>query len=436
MLRSVKEAVGPFLLNAKSVAVAVSGGADSVALLSVMLNLKSEYGFDLFAAHFNHNLRGEESDRDEQFVKDVCEKLGVELVCGAGDVSGFSKEHRISTELAARQLRYEFFDKLPADLVATAHTASDNLETVVFNLARGSGLSGLCGIPVKRGKYIRPLIFCTREQIEDYCGQNGLQYVTDSTNLSDDYTRNRIRHKVVPQLKTINPAVENSVTNTSLELSLDREYLDTVAEKEYKKMITDKGLCVKNLEALHPSVSGRVLRLFCLEKTGIAPDNRHTNDLFSVAVMNAGRCSLEGGFFAERQKGVLKIGRYGGEVTFDVRIERLENDLIKNNKKVNNLLLNNLLDCDRIIGKPVIRTRKEGDRIRLYSRGCTKTLKQLYNENGVPTDMRGSLPVIADDNGVVWVCGIGVAERVAVTENTRFVYKISYETVYGGNNTK
>ena len=358
MQKSVKEAVGMYLKGAKTVAVALSGGADSVALLNLLSELKEEYGFTLLAAHFNHKLRGEEAERDERFVKELCKKQGVKLICGEGNVSEFANREKISTELAARQLRYEFLDKLETDLVATAHTASDNLETVIFNLARGSGIGGLCGIPVKRGKYIRPLLFCTRKQIEDYCGQNGLDFVTDSTNLSDDYTRNRIRHKIVPLLKEINPSVEKSVTNTSLELTFDRDYLDKTAEEEYKKIITDKGLDVKNLGTLHPSLSGRVLRLFCLYKTGITPDYKHTNDLFGVAVASGGRCSLEGGFFAGRQKGILKIEKTGSKAEFKVSIERVKNDLIKKDKKVNNLFLKNLLDCGKIVGEIKVRTRR------------------------------------------------------------------------------
>ena len=436
MLKSVKEAVGAFLENSKTVAVAVSGGADSVALLSIMLKLKDEYGFSVFAAHFNHKLRGAESERDENFVRRLCDNLGVELVCGEGDVSGFAKKEKISTELAARQLRYEFFDGLDADLVATAHTASDNLETVLFNLTRGSGIGGLCGIPAKRGRYIRPLIFLTREQIEVYCKENGLSFVTNSTNLSDDYTRNLIRHKIVPVLKEINPAVEKNVTNTSVELGFDRDMLESIAKAEYEKASTDRGLDIKRLSALKPPIVSRVLRLFCLDKTGIAPDYRHTDGLFAVALMNTGGCSLEGGFTAVRQKNFLKIVKPGEEVTFKVKIDRQKNDLIKNNQKVNNLLLKNLLDCDKIIGEPVVRTRREGDKIRLAGRGCTKTLKQLYNENAIPLEMRKNLPVISDDNGVIWVCGIGVAERVKADAAGEFVYKISYETIYGGNNTK
>ena len=435
MLSNVREAVGAYLKDVKTLAVAVSGGADSVALLSVMLKLKSEYGFDLFAAHYNHNLRGEESLRDMNFVRNLCQTLGVRLVCGEGDVAEYAKSNRLSTELAARQMRYDFFDTLDADAVATAHTASDNLETVIFNLTRGSGIGGLCGIPVKRGKYLRPLIFCTREEIEAYCRDNGLSFVTDSSNLCDDYSRNLIRHKIVPVLKRLNPSVENNVTNTALELTFDRDALDAIAKKEYEKMLCASGLNVKNITGLDGAVAGRVLRLFCEDVSGYAPDYKHTQDLFNVAV-NGGGCSLKGGATAKRQKGILKISFEGDAPRYRVNLTKTENNLIKKNQKINNLLLKNLFDCDKIVGEPIVRTRESGDRIRLSGRGCTKTLKQLYNERAIPVYKRKTLPVIADEKGVIWVCGFGVAERVAPDENSSIIYKISYEIISGGNNTK
>lgn len=437
MLNKVRLAINDFCLlsGVKTVAVALSGGADSVALLTALLRIKNEFNFEVFAAHYNHMLRGEESDSDEAFVKTLCEKLDVRLVLGSGDVSAYAKENHKSIEVAAREMRYSFFDTLRADAVATAHTASDNLETVILNLTRGSALDGLCGIPPKRGKYIRPLILSTREDVERFCNDNELSYVTDSTNLSDDYSRNRIRHNIVPVLKSINPAVEKNVLNTSLSLAYDRNQLDDIAKKEYQDRVSKLGLNVDNLTDEGHSIISRVLRMFCEEKTGIAPDFLHTEDLFGVAV-NGGRCSLSGNAVAQRHKNILKITQKDNLPDYNVKIEKKNNIFIKKGVKVNNLLLNNLIDCDKIVGEMKVRKRQSGDKIGLLGRGCTKTLKQLYNENGIELNNRSKLPVISDDIGVIWVAGIGVAERVAVDCNSNFVYKISYEIVSGGNNTK
>ena len=425
IIYSVKEAVGSYLNSTKTLAVAVSGGADSMALLNIMLSIKDEYGIDVFAAHFNHKLRGVESDRDMQFVENFCKERGVKLICGEGDVSLFAKEQKLSTELAARQMRYDFFSKLPADMVATAHTASDNLETVLLNLTRGTGINGLCGIPPKRDKYIRPLIFCTREDIEKYCFENHIDFITDSTNLSDNYSRNRIRHNIVPILKQLNPSVEKNVTNMVCELAFDRDMLDNMAKQEYSKRVVKTGLNVQNLTSLTPALSGRVLRIFYAEKAGTVPDYRHTDDLFDIAV-NGGRCSIKGGIIAQRQKNILKIIDTSKKPQYKVTI--------KKSKKVNNLLAKNVLDCDKIVGDLIVRIRKPGDKIRLAGRGCTKTLKCLYNEKGLSDTERETLPVIADDEGPVWICGIGVSERAKINTNTKSVYLIDYEIVQGGNN--
>ena len=229
MLKKINEAVARFglLQNAKDVTVALSGGADSMALLYALVELKDELGLQsITAAHFNHGIRGKEALRDQHFVEQQCKKLGIKLFLGSADVPAFAKENNLSLELAARQLRYQFFETLDTGLIATAHTASDNIETVLFNLTRGTALSGICGIPPKRDKYIRPLILCTRADIESYCAQKGIDFVTDSTNLSDDYTRNNIRHNVVPVLKQINQSAENAVSRMTAALREDEDFIN------------------------------------------------------------------------------------------------------------------------------------------------------------------------------------------------------------------
>ncbi|MBP3692302.1 MAG: tRNA lysidine(34) synthetase TilS, partial [Clostridia bacterium] len=170
MINTVIEAIEQYnmLKNVKTVTVALSGGADSVALLLAMLQLRSRYGITVKAAHLNHNLRGEESDRDEQFVRSLCEQYKVELAVKSVDVKNLAQSTKQSVELAARAARYEFFACCDG-VVATAHTADDNIETVLLNLVRGTGLEGICGIPPVREGFIRPLIMCTRAQIEQFC---------------------------------------------------------------------------------------------------------------------------------------------------------------------------------------------------------------------------------------------------------------------------
>ncbi len=418
---SVLRAIKQFSMLDKShnITVALSGGADSVTLLHILYELKDELGITISAAHLNHMIRGEEALRDENFAREECRKLGIPFFCERADVPKYAKEHRKSTELAAREIRYEFLSRVSDGLIATAHTASDNIETMIFNLARGTGLKGLCGIPPVRGNIIRPLIFCTREEIEEYCRAKRLKFVTDSTNLSDDYSRNKIRHIIVPVLKEINAAAEKNAVRTAASLYEDELFLRSCADKFLSENISNGTLDVSNLPA--EPVAKRSLKIFSEAAMNSAVlDSEHISSIYSVA-QNGGKTSLPENKSAETINGRLYIKNSDiklPETQFFVSTVRQKNNLFEKNKKVNNLLLNNSLDCDKIMGKSVVRTRLPGDTIRLKGRGCTKTLKKLMNELGIPKEYRDSIPVIADDMGVIWIYGIGTAQRCAVTEKT------------------
>ena len=422
MEKSVLKAIERFSLleNTKEVTVALSGGADSMSLLYAFFNLKERLGISLSAAHLNHMIRGEEALRDEEFVKKQCKSLKVPLFCERIDVPAYAKEHKMSTELAAREVRYDFLSRVSRGAVATAHTASDNLETLLFNLTRGSALKGLCGIPPKRGIFIRPLILCTRAEVEEYCEKNGIRYVTDSTNLSDEYTRNKIRHNVIPVLKQINPSAEKAAVRTAAELSEDNLFLEKCADKYLSDNISGGGLDVSELP--EAPIAKRAIKRFAeMTDTELTLDNMHILEIYKICG-GGGRTGLPLGYSAEVKDNKLFItnrsGKNSSNFKFDVHIERRINDLFTNGEKINNLLLNNSLDCDKIIGKSVTRTRLPGDSIRLAGRGCTKSLKKLMNELSIPPELRDSLPVIADEAGVIWIYGIGVAQRCAVTKNS------------------
>ena len=426
MLKKVTEAVNRFglLQNAQRVTVALSGGADSMALLCALSALKDDLKIKrLTAAHFNHQIRGDEALRDQNFAAEQCKRLGIELVIGAADVPQYAKEQGISLELAARKLRYEFFETLDTDVIATAHTASDNIETVIFNLTRGAALSGLCGIPPKRDKYIRPLILCTRDDVEYYCSQNGIEFVTDSTNLCDDYTRNKIRHNVVPVLKSVNASAENAVSRMSASLREDEDFINSAVQKEYVALFSDGVLCLNGFDSLHPAIAKRIVAKYC-DFSGIEADNFHINAIYDIC-LSGGKTSLPDNKSATVQNGVLKIHSNQKQIPiFDVKIEKQANNLFENNKKVHNLLLKNILDCDKIVGQLVLRCRSAGDTVRLKNKNCTKTLKKLFCEYKIPLDERENLPVLCDDEGIVWIHKIGVAERCAADQNSTQIYKI------------
>lgn len=431
MLKKVTQAVDQFglLCSAKHITVALSGGADSMALLCALLQLKEELGIKkISAAHFNHKIRGKEALRDQNFVTEQCKNKGVELYLGSADVPAYAKENGLSLELAARRLRYEFFEGLDTDVIATAHTASDNVETVLFNLTRGTALSGLCGIPPKRDRYIRPLIFCTRADIEVYCTQNGIPFVTDSTNLCDDYTRNKIRHSVVPVLKDINESAENAVCRMTVSLREDDDFITSIVQNEYGTVFKNGVLLLDKLNSLHPAIAKRIIVRYC-EDSDIEVDNYHINNIYSIC-KTEGKISLPKNNSAVAKDGVLMIvseTKQPQNFSFTVDIKESENDLFENCENVHNLLLKNILDCDRIVGKLVLRQRRPGDTICLKNKKCTKTLKKLFCEYKIPTSERDVWPILCDDNGVVWIYKIGVADRCAADCNSRKIYKISVE---------
>ncbi|MEG2144737.1 MAG: tRNA lysidine(34) synthetase TilS, partial [Oscillospiraceae bacterium] len=210
MQNKVLEAIEKYkLINlGDSVTVALSGGADSVALLLVLLKLQEKLGISIDACHVNHNLRGEEAKRDEAFCKELCEEKNVKLFIKSVDVLAYAKTNSVSTELAARELRYSALCQVANGKIATAHTLSDSVETALFNLARGTGLRGLMGINPCRDNIIRPLTLVGREEIEAFLASENQSFVNDSTNFKNDFARNKIRNKVIPVLKEINPSLE------------------------------------------------------------------------------------------------------------------------------------------------------------------------------------------------------------------------------------
>ena len=407
------------LLPGERVLCAVSGGADSVCLLHL---LHETPWLDVVCAHFNHRLRGGESDRDEQFVRALCRRLGVRCVCGTGDVAGFAASHGLGTEAAARALRYDFLERTAAELgcdrIATAHNAEDNAETVLMNLLRGSGARGLSGIPPVRGQIVRPLLPARRAEIEAYLAAHFLDHVEDSSNGSDDYTRNRIRHRILPLLQEENPdAVENICAAAAL-LRQDEEYLSARAEHFIEEAYRDGAMSVSAFLALPRPVGARVLLRLC---PGVArvhveavyalcesPRIHGKADLPGLRLVRE-RDSLRFGATEEQPipRHVLALGEtLIPEASWRVscRRETLQEEI---HNSFNTFCFKSESICDTLY----ISSREAGDSIRLAGRGCTKSLKKLFAEARVPLARRNRLPVLRDGTGVVAVAGFGVAQR-------------------------
>lgn len=415
MVHKVKTTIIKYgmLSHSSDVMVALSGGADSVCLLYALYHLKEELGITLSAFHLNHCLRGEESDRDETFVRELCKRLDIPLIVERADITSLAEERGESIELCARNIRYEFYEKYSWGVVAVAHTQSDNLETVVYNLARGSAIKGLGGIPPVRGKIIRPLMECTRDEVEAWLHKEEIPFVTDSSNLTDDYTRNYIRHNIVPKLKRLNASVEQTVSSNCESLREDADFLAGMATKIYCIIAKENSLDAQLLSEQHPSIAKRVLAMLYKEVSGHLADSLHICRMYD-ALLFGKKVSLPQGYYAERIDKKFIIAKEGESAENSM----YETEVVYNNGNIYNLLLKNTIDCDKIEGALVVRTRLAGDCIRLLGRKGTKSLKKLFNELKIPRCDRDSLPIAADDKGVLWIHSVGVAERAAVGKDT------------------
>ena len=378
-----------------TVICAVSGGADSMALLWAMHCLKDKLEISVEAAHFNHRLRGEESDRDEAFVKDFCARHGITCHVGGGSVKAGEK----GLEAAARTARYDFLQSLSGK-IATAHTADDNAETLLMHLIRGTGLKGLGGIAPKRENLIRPMLTVTRQDVLAFLKAENIPHVTDSSNETDAFLRNRIRHHVMPLLKQENPSLSRNLSATALRLRQDAEALDELAE-----VTTD----VAALKVLPAPIQSRVLGKLLISFGVKEPEAEHLELLRKVV-------SSENPSAYAAFPGDILIGRKYDTL---VKLEELPPLGIHSLRCPGETLIPEL-GCKvlcraptengegmkvRLGENPVIRSRTEGDTIRLS--GGTKTLKKLFIDKKIPASERSRIPVLADDAGVAAVWGIG-----------------------------
>lgn len=289
-----------------AVVVALSGGADSVSLLHALYSLRDELGITLSACHVNHCLRGEESDRDMQFCREMCGRLGVELKILTVEVASQVQKHE-SLEECARRIRYAFFDEVSqGKKLATAHNCSDCAETVILNMLRGTGLKGLCGIPPVRGNIIRPLIYCTRAEVEQYCAENGLQYVTDSTNLSCDYTRNKVRRLILPQMLEINGSLFGTMSRMEKSLREDSELLESMADSALNDAKKDNGWAVKKLAALPKPIRARAVKRI-LSANGIEPSALRINTTLEIIENGKGKFNPCRNKFVKTRRGILYV---------------------------------------------------------------------------------------------------------------------------------
>ena len=373
------------------VVCAVSGGADSVALLFGLYLLKDKLDIQLEAAHFNHHLRGAESDRDESFVREFCHRYDIPLTVGEGEIIPGKK----GLEAAARDARYAFLRSLPGK-IATAHTADDNAETVLMHLVRGTGLKGLGGITPVNGKVIRPMLTCTRQDVEDFCAEWCLHYITDSSNEGDDFLRNRLRHHVMPLLKQENPQFAANASAMALRLRQDEECLTELSRVPQ--------MDIKVLRNMHPALRSRCLESF-LKRSGVRePEASHIAQAESLVFSPkpSAFARFPGGVVIGRSYGLLTV-QTGEETPEPVEL-RVPGSVVWGDYRITaSEAGEGLLIYPE--GPVTVRSRNSGDSIRLS--GGTKTLKKLFIDRKIPAAQRHRIPVLADHRGVLAVYGFG-----------------------------
>lgn len=431
-MSNIVSTVSSFFDYGEQIVVGVSGGADSMTLLHCLYS--SNKNFQLIVAHVNHNIRGKESDDDQTFVENWCKERSIRFICRSVDVVKISENQKISVELSGRNERYKFFDEI-GGRIATAHTLSDCVETMLFNISRGTGLKGLCSIPDSRGKIVRPLLSFTRDEIESYCKEQGIDYRNDTTNFMDKYTRNRIRHHVVSELKNINNQFEKHVLYLLNGLKKDEEYLSNVAKNELNKNIIDNGLRLKCVVKLEYSIKIRVIDLF-LKKNNISPSYEILIRILKLCEIGKGRQSLPQYNMAIIRKNILFIEKIYLVKDFDIVLADKMEFLYKNlhiikcrieqydyfvNKIKHSFLF--AADYDKILGGIHIRNRIPGDKLKLLNRP-NKKLKVLMQEKRVSFLERSKMIVISDDLGPFWVSMFGLDVRVLVDNNTKRVLLI------------
>lgn len=411
-----------------TVLCAVSGGADSVYLLHRLSLLRAPFacGFTLIAAHYNHHLRGEESDRDERFVRELIEEhcgmarivngVGeyalppVELIVGGGDVAAEAKRRRQGIEETAREMRYAFLYEtarnLGADVIATAHTADDNLETLLLHLVRGTGLQGLTAIPPRQGMLVRPLLATTRREIEEYLRLYGIPHIEDSSNADETYSRNRMRRQIIPALEGFNPALRENAIDTIRYLRTDNGYLnDQAAQLTAQARVTQEGVSIdaqviaRAPDALAPRAARQLLGLL----TGGGADYAAAHLEAVVALCRGDNPSAEahlpGGVTARRVYGELLLTTRPDPPPLEGFVPvRGDNPVPGTDWTL------------RLGGEPwpglEVRPRKTGDALALRGRP-RRTLKKLFIDEKVPRRERERIPVLADGDGVVAVAGFG-----------------------------
>lgn len=399
------------------VLIGVSGGADSIALLEFFVSVKEKYDLDICVAHIEHGIRGEDSVNDAEFVENYCKKLGVNFYLKTIDAPNLAKKAKMGVEEYSRMARYDFFNTIECDKIATAHNLTDNIETLLFRLARGTGLKGACSIPAVRGKIIRPFIEVSSGEIRKWCNDNNIPYRVDCTNSDSAYSRNLIRLEILPLFEKLNANYQDNIENFISDVNEDYAFIDNYVKSIYPKIVKNNEIDLPKLNELDLSIKKRILIMF-FDENGYSLNRIHLQSVIDIT-LKSGKSQIKENVFAISAKGKIRLAKF--------------NDLNKKDEFVTKILnidefkdknIDFYCDCDKIVGNIIIRAKQAGDRIKPAGRNVSKTLKKLFNESAYPIEKRDKKIVVCDDFGIVGVIGLCADERVKVDCNTAKILTI------------
>lgn len=445
--------------------IALSGGPDSIALTHVLYTLKEYFNIQLFAAHVNHCVRGKEADEDENYAKEFCDKLNIPFFSLRIDINELAKNKGISTEMAGREVRYEFFNKIKnennIDKIALAHNSNDQAETLLMRIMRGTGIQGLIGIkPVRDEYYIRPILCIDRARIEDYCQGNNLMPRIDKTNLETIYSRNKVRLELIPYIKdNFNEDIIDTLNRLSETIEKDNDFIEEAASKYFNKYIKiniGEIIIDKNIFSLHESMITRVIRKALERLTGdlVNFEKVHIYDIIKLSKQGTGKS-------INLPKGVLVQNIYGDLVLsllnkkninlkkeLKISQDLLDRDILLkgvtldenvlgykvsfkliNNKDIN-LKTENLtkyFSIDKDIESIVIRSREDGDRFNPYGMMGTKKLKDIFIDLKIRKDLRDNIPLVLINDKIAWIVGYRVSNAFKVSRNSKNILEIKFE---------
>lgn len=433
------------MLEAPSVLVGFSGGGDSSALLHILKGYSDKKSIRLCAVHVNHMIRGDEADEDEEFCRGFCKELGIEFVSVKEDIPALAQKEKKGIEECARDFRYSVFERICREKgiskIATAHNADDNLETVLFNLARGCGIRGIGGIQPVRGRIIRPLIGCSKEEILEYCEKNKIPYRTDSTNSQTEYTRNYIRHNILPHMKRLNPlAGENSVVTSRAARQCCQAIDDGISRGVWSMDTAPEAVRIRLIDEEYTKAGGRQGGLEACHYRALLELIDKGAEGSMVSLPGLKRARIHGGKMVFEEDPRKKREKLCGEYSLsegiteiphlDLAVEIIpKGEKSKISENVYKLTMNAILCFDTIDGISglFVRPRQNGDKYRLG--GMTKSVKKLLWELPLSAEDKLNYPLICDGEGIVFLPGFKVRDGEKYKKGKEYSVNVYFKKV-------